>query len=117
MANNAARLVLIFLLLCSLVLACPQLNTSSIKKRWYGVGNPTGDEPRTKSSWPVTSPNVQPVRYCFVTKSDHTTLNALLASAIEKWQLAISQSALQNVTDKPSIDPDDPHLCSDPGVR
>ncbi|KJY01052.1 hypothetical protein TI39_contig305g00009 [Zymoseptoria brevis] len=41
---------------------------------------------------------------------------ALLTAAIKKWDLAISQSALQIIPDQLPRSPDDHHLCSDPNV-
>lgn len=83
--------------------------------RWYLIGPPI-EKPRIKSTWPVTTLNVQPIRYCFVAASDYDTLSALLTAAIKKWDLAISQSALQIIPDQLPTSPDDHHLCSDPNV-
>ncbi|KAK4499440.1 hypothetical protein PRZ48_009954 [Zasmidium cellare] len=93
--------------------ACPEPNNDSLSARWYSVGNPTGDEPKTNNAWPVTEEGVQPVRYCWVKQSDKASLQAILNAAIEKWSYAMQNSALQIIPDQTN----GPNICGGNGVR
>lgn len=100
-------------------LACP---SSTIAKRWFGVGNPAEGEPATINAWPVVEDsesaydleydNLQLLRYCWTDKNSYNTLNDLLEAAIGKWHIATSQSNLRIV---PAAG-EDPPICGQGSV-
>lgn len=115
-------------------LACQQPWNSTLDRRWYSVGNPTGQEPRTNNAWPVIKEGAQPVRYCWyvypcptkvllrsclsltvtrVKQSDKDNLQTILAQAIKKWDFAMQSSALQIITDQAN----GPNFCGGSGVH
>lgn len=84
-------LTVLLLSLISLAHACtlphyvsPNLNTTTLSKRWYGVDHLTEETQYNRGPWPESyrDDGTTPIRFCFDDEDSYTNLLSLVQDAI-----------------------------------